>query len=56
MLPKKGGGAPKGAGVDTAVAHKRSAACVALSRRALLWGDALAFRRSTAALARDLSA
>jgi hypothetical protein len=38
MLPNKGGGAPKGAGVDTAVAHKRSAACVALSRRALLLG------------------
>jgi hypothetical protein len=54
LPPIKGGGAPKGARVVAALAlPKRRAACVCAYRGARpLSGDTLAFRRSTAALAK----
>jgi hypothetical protein len=52
MLPKKGGGAPKGAGVDTAGPPTSVAARLAIIAARAPFGNALAFRRSTAALAK----
>ena len=54
--PAKGGGAPKGAGRLPRPLKQASPPALVSPRRALLLGSALASRRSTAALAKGLSA